>query len=356
MSDRRKGPGPNPSMCRRLVASKARWGYVEPASCLLLFMLFAFLFAGVPSWAGPGQPFDPALVPPRPDYGQPSSWAALPGKDRHFPADVFYVHPTTYNGDENWNQSLEGEQADPKVAGCLLGQAGVFSACADLVAPYYRQANLAVLHTDEGSPERKSLDVAYSDVEAAFDAYMTRLNQGRPFFLAGHSQGSEHLLTLMERHFADPALQRALVAAYLVGWSVTKEDLATCPHLKIAGTPDQTGAIVTYNTQGENPGYSIVRKGAVAVNPLTMTITDEAVSAERNLGALFYTESGVLEIPHYTGGRTVNGAFVIPEPSDIDILSAVKIPGFYHPYDYTFFYRNLQRNAEQRVRAYLAAQ
>lgn len=354
MSDRKKGS--DPEMCRRLAAREVRRGCVKPALPLLLGLLAFFLVEACPSWAGPSQPFDPALVPPRPDYGQPSNWAALPGEDRHFSVDVFYVHPTTYNGSENWNQSLQGEQTDPKVAGCLLDQAGVFSTCADLVAPYYRQANLAVLHTDKDSPERKSLDVAYSDVEAAFDAYRALWNQGRPFFLAGHSQGAEHLLTLMERHFADPSLQEVLVAAYLVGWSVTKEDLATYPHLKIAETPDQTGVIVTYNTQGENPGYSIVRKGAVAVNPLSMTITDEAVSAERNLGALFYTESGVLEIPHYTGGRTVNGAFVIPEPSNIGILSAVKIPGFYHPYDYTFFYRNLQRNAEQRVRAYLAAQ
>lgn len=302
---------------------------------------------------GPGQAFDLASAPAAPDYSLSSSWAVLPEKVRPHPVDVFFIHPTTYDGDENWNQSLEGEAADPKVRAVMTSQAGVFSSSACLCAPYYRQANLAVLHTDEGSPERQSLDVAYSDVEAAFDAYMARWNQGRPFILAGHSQGSELLLWLMERRFADPALRSKLVAAYLVGWSVTKDDLAKYPHLKVAETPDQTGAIVTYNTQGPNPGYSIVREGAVAVNPLTMTITGEPVPAERNLGAVFFTENGVLDIPHYTGGQTVNGGFVIPTPFNIDELDAMKIPRFYHPYDYTFFYRNLKENVKVRIRAYL---
>lgn len=323
----------------------------------ILLLLFSAVLSRGPSTAaasgGPSHAFDSGSIPTAPDYASPGSWAVLPEKDRPCPVDVFFIHPTTYDGDENWNQTLEGEAADPKVRAVMKSQAGVFSTSACLCAPYYRQANLAILRTPEDSPERQALDVAYSDVEAAFNAYLSRWNQGRPFILAGHSQGSELLLWLMERRFSDPALREKLVAAYLVGWSVTREDLAKYPHLEIAGTPGQTGAIVTYNTQGPNPGYSIVREGAVAVNPLTMTITGEAVPAARNLGAVFFTDSGVLDIPHYTGGQTVNGGFVIPTPPNVDDLDAMKISGFYHPYDYTFFFRNLRQNVEVRIRAYL---
>lgn len=153
------------------------------------------------------------------------------------------------------------------------------------------------------------------------------------------------VLWLMARRFGDPKLQEKLVAAYIVGWSVTREDLKDYPHLKVAATPDETGAIAR----------SIVREGAVAVNPLSMTITDKATPADENLGALFLTENGVLEIPHYTGGQTVNGAFVIPRPANFGNLDGIKIPDVYHAYDYTFFYRNLQRNAEIRAKAYLAS-
>jgi hypothetical protein len=310
------------------------------------------LFSG-PSCAAPGHSFDPNLAPPPPDYSSPKSWAVLPKDHLPFAVDVFFVHPTTYNGDENWNQSLEGETADRKVQGVMSGQAGVFSTSACLYAPYYRQANLAVLHTPENSPERKSLDTAYSDVEAAFDTYMTTWNRGRPFILAGHSQGSQHLLRLMERRLGDPETAKRLVAAYIIGWSVTRDDLARHPHLKMAETPDQTGCIVSYNTQGPNPGYSIVREGAVAVNPLTMTITGEPAEAGLNLGALFCDGKGVREISHYTGGQTINGAFVIPAPSNVKDLDAIQIPEFYHPYDYAFFFRNLQKNAELRTKKYL---
>jgi hypothetical protein len=319
---------------------------------LSLALLLSFPSSSIAS-DGPGQPFDAAAAPAAPDYSLPSSWAVLPEGERQFPVDVFFIHPTTFDGDENWNQSLEGENADPKVHAVMKSQAGVFSSSACLCAPYYRQANLAVLHTAEDSPERQALDVAYADVEAAFNTYMSTWNQGRPFILAGHSQGSELLLWLMERRFGDPALRKKLVAAYLVGWSVTKDDLARYPHLKVAATPGETGAIVTYNTQGPNPGYSIVRKDAVAVNPLTMTVTGDPAPAERNLGAVFFTENGVLDIPRYTGGRTVNGGFVIPTPSNIGELDAMKINEFYHPYDYTFFYRNLKENVKARIQSYL---
>jgi len=319
-----------------------------------MFLLVLTLGISGSSWADPAQPFDLTRAPVAPDYASSGSWAVLPGEPRPYPVDVFYVHPTTYGGDENWNQSLEGESADPEVRDLMSSQAGVFRTSACLCAPYYRQANLAVLNSAEDSPNRKALNVAYSDVEAAFDAYMTHWNNGRPFILAGHSQGSEMILWLMERRFSDPKLRKMLVAAYIVGWSVTRDDLAKYPHLKVAATPDETGSIITYNTQGPDSEYSIVGEGAVAVNPLTMTITNKVSFAEENLGALFLTENGALEIPYYTGGQTVDGAFVIPTPSNIKDLD-VGTPGFYHPYDYTFFYRNLQHNAEARVKAYLAS-
>ena len=84
-----------------------------------------------------------------------------------------------------------------------------------------------------------------------------------------------------------------------------------------------------------------------------MTITGEPADAGLNLGAVFCDEKGVREIPHYTGGQTINGAFVIPAPSNVKDLDAIQIPEFYHPYDYAFFFRNLQKNAELRTKKFL---
>lgn len=321
------------------------------AGSLLTLVLLVFpLSCGASQ--GPDHPFDPALAFPAPDYSDPANWAAIPSDAENLPVDVFYVHPTTYFGDEDWNQSMELARADGEVTDLLTTQAGVFRHEASLYAPYYRQATIFVLGTAEDSAERHSLDVAYADVERAFDHYLEHWNDGRPFILAGHSQGSNLLLWLMERRFDDPALREKLVAAYIIGWSVTDEDLEKYPQLKMSEAPDETGCIISYNTQEADPAATIVRKGGIGVNPLTMTLTTEPVSAERNLGAVFFTDSGVLDIPRYSGAQTVDGALIVPKPFNAQQLNSEN-PGFYHAYDYNFFYRNLMENVSTRVRAYL---
>ncbi len=108
----------------------------------------------------------------------------------------------------------------------------------------------------------QAMEVAYKDVSDAFDYYLEHYNkdaQGkpRPFILAGHSQGSNLMLYLLERKFSNPALRKLLVAAYVIGWSVTSDDMASYPEslqaIGICTDKTQTGCIVTYNTQ-ETPG------------------------------------------------------------------------------------------------------
>jgi len=68
---------------------------------------------------------------------------------------------------------------------------------------------------------------------AAFDYY----NQGRLFILAGHSQGSNVLLNLLAAIATDSDVYRRMVAAYLPGYSVTREYLAHNPALKFTEGP-----------------------------------------------------------------------------------------------------------------------
>lgn len=325
------------------------------AAALFLSLALGSSPAPCAASGGPDHPFDATRSLPAPDYADVTSWAALPADAQDLPVDVFYVHPTTYFGSEDWNQSMELAVQDEEVTDLLTTQAGVFRDDASLYAPYYRQATIFVLSTAEDSAERHSLDVAYADVERAFDYYLEHWNDGRPFILAGHSQGSNLLLWLIERRFDDPALREKLVAAYIIGWSVTGEDLKEYPHLKMAESPDETGCIISYNTQEVDTAATIVRKGGIGVNPLTMTLTTEPVPAERNLGAVFFTDCGVLDIPHYSGGQTVDGAFIVPKPFNAEQINSEN-PGFYHAYDYNFFYRNLMENVSVRVRAYLGEQ
>ncbi len=338
------------------VVTKGVFSMSSRVRCLALTLFLALIFFVAPVFArvsqGPDHPFDPEGALPAPDYADAANWAAVPADADALPVDVFYVHPTTYFGDEDWNQSMQLARADRKVTDLLTSQAGVFRDQASLYAPYYRQATIFVLNTAEDSPERQSLEIAYADVERAFEHYLENWNEGRPFILAGHSQGSNLILWLLERRFDDPTLREKLVAAYVIGWSVAGEDLEKYPQLKISESPDQIGCIISYNTQEVHPAATIVREGGIGVNPLTMTLTTEFVPAERNLGAVFFSGGGVQEIPHYSGGQTVGGALIVPRPFNAEQLNSDN-PGFYHAYDYNFFYRNLMENVAVRVKAYL---
>ncbi len=84
-----------------------------------------------------------------------------------------------------------------------------------------------------------------------------------------------------------------------------------------------------------------------------MTITGEPADAGLNLGAVFCDEKGSGKSRIIREEQTINGAFVIPAPSNVKDLDAIQIPEFYHPYDYAFFFRNLQKNAELRTKKFL---
>ncbi|SUJ05160.1 Protein of uncharacterised function (DUF3089) [Sphingomonas paucimobilis] len=68
----------------------------------------------------------------------------------------------------------------------------------------------------------RALDLAYRDVDAAFTAFLAQVDPNRPLILAGHSQGALHLSRLLtDRVAKTPALQRRIVAAYIVGWPIS---------------------------------------------------------------------------------------------------------------------------------------
>ena len=359
-------------------------------------------------------------LPASTDYAQPANWLTLPQSESPGVApavDVFFVYPTTYSYDRKtgpaltaewsagWNQSLAQAHADPVIKYQVESKIGVFAkAGAKVYAPYYRQASgLDVLNSVlwKNTPQlanaaNQAMQVAYADVSAAFDFYLAHHNKGadgkaRPFILAGHSQGSNLLLYLLQDKFTDPEVRKLLVAAYIIGWSVTSDDLKSFPEslarLGICGERRQTGCIVSYNTQ-QTPGdwsqlaepwhgkMELVRKNAYSVNPLTWSAagpgaTDAAAPATANLGAVFFKGSlpgadpGLFaaspryEVDHYTGAQSANGALVIdptalPAPANYANLFAPynTLPGWYHGYDYSFFYRNIEQNVVDRVEAY----
>ena len=302
-----------------------------------------------------------------PNYSEDFAWVSKPEKiDKS--VDVFYVYPTIYVDKTPENMDISREDLRNNARGLLIAQAGVYSPYANLFAPFYRQQSAATQSMEPNNGGRDAFAdplfrTGYTDVERAFDYYVKYLNPDRPFIIAGHSQGSMVLIELMRRRMIDPELQKRLVAAYLIGYSVTKADLEKYPQMKLAQGETDTGVVITYNTQGPDAeGSPVLLTGAVAINPLNWKTDGTPAKREKNIRAIFFNDAtgDILEkIHHFCGAYidTGTGALIATDmqtPEKVDLVHMGRWPNqVYHRFDYAFFYDNLASNVEKRIKAYL---
>ena len=235
---------------------------------------------------------------------------------------------------------------------------GVFAETANLFAPYYRQASIELVDMDDAAGAALAAD-GFDDVRRAFRFYLRHHNGGRPFILAGFSQGSMALLDLMKTEFSDPRLRERLVAAYLIGWSFTREDAEKFPWLKPARGETDLGVIVSYNTQLARAGHSFVlREGAFGINPVNWKTNGTPAPASAHKGAVIFdiaTGKILKTVPHFSSARLEeeSGALVVEaDPAEYDASQSVFPAGVMHMYDYMFFYENLKENVRRRTDAW----
>ena len=335
----------------------------------------------------PEMSFAEAQQPAAPDYSQPQSWAALPDRadaadvvpnadvqDRQSTAevDVFFVHPTTFFGTAGWNQSLDdGSTNQLTDAFVLRSQASVFNSCCKIYAPRYRQATIYSFMDNSGSGQ-SALELAYQDVERAFDYFIEHYNQGRPFILASHSQGSVHARTLLEKRITGTPLRERLVAAYPIGFGIDREVMAKAvPDVPVCESAEQLGCVVTWNAVGpEAQTWGDPRKN-ICVNPLTWRVDGAAAQAALNLGGVAYpgsfrgTLADVKGVPQefidakpvleagVADAQCIDGMLLVKEIHSQNYSARPMGRDNYHIYDYNLFHMNVRRNVERKVAAYL---
>lgn len=291
------------------------------------------------------------------NYANTENWVSQPAVDRA--VDVFYVYPTVSS---NLTGAMDINDADERALaqGIFMAQASVFNPSANVFAPYYRQMSTNVDMSGGGlATDTKEFKQGALDVQSAFNYYLNNLNPDRPFILAGHSQGTMALIELVKNRFGDDAeLRDRLVAAYLIGYTVTDEDLAAAG-LTAAQQSDDVGVVVTYNSQSvTSSGGPMLMEGAHCINPLNWKTDATPADSAENLGAVFFNdETGEMlrEENHYCGAQIdpETGALTttIPEGEDLDIGPYSE--GVYHRFDYSFWYRNLEQNVATRIEAFM---
>lgn len=297
-------------------------------------------------------------------YAQAENWAYLES-DQTATADVFFICPTVYGGEsDQFHMSMNDEATKAAFLGATNMEKGIYDQDARFFAPYYRQVGLNVYELPVEERETY-LSTAYEDVKDAFTYYMEHYNDGHPIILAGFSQGADMSLRLLKDCFADEDVNDLLVACYAIGWSITEEELAQYPHLRFATEEDDTGVIVSFNSEAETVTDSLMIPSdtkTLAINPLNWKTDSTPAGKEENLGACFTDYDGNIgtEIPQLTGAYIdpVRGALKVTDvtPEEYPPVLSIFSEGVYHLYDYQFFYRNLQENVQVRLDAYLAQQ
>lgn len=322
----------------------------------------------------PNGRFDASAVPPAPDYAAAAAWTAHPerqdasdvapaGLTAVLPAraavDVFYVHPTSYLGSA-WNGPIDDAELNAQTDALSTRiQASAFNGCCAVYGPRYRQAQgQAFLRASADGAA--AIDLAYADVRAAFRFFLAQHSRGRPFILAGHSQGSVLAARLLEQEIAGTALRERLVAAYLIGAPITA---ARAPGVPVCAAPEATGCLVAWNARGPRfPGSAFdfhVEGERVCVNPLSWRSDETPAGAEQNRGSVFLDAGDDTPLPGFADARCRGGMLIVSTLGDPPrgfrsrLLDVVMGPENYHPIEYQLYYMNLRSNAEARAAAYL---
>jgi hypothetical protein len=234
-----------------------------------------------------------------PNYANDSTWLCLPGRAdicstplattalsangygsngksevaNDPPLDCFYVYPTVSN-DQAMNSDLN-PGPEEKIA--TEAQFARFASVCRTYAPIYRQMTVAAVAAyAAGGDISQAAAIAYRDVLAAWRNYLATRNQGRPFVLIGHSQGSLMLQQLIAREIENkPAIAGRMKLAIIPGFDVLVPQGrlvgGTFKKTPLCSREGETGSVMTWtsfrekNVPPRNALFGVADKAGMTV-------------------------------------------------------------------------------------------
>jgi hypothetical protein len=358
------------------------WLVVTGITLLALLLLAAIRWRHdiLQTTIDPKQPFQVYQPPPAPDYARRDSWALLPTRPEQpsagdLPADVFFIHPTTFDGGKDWNGPIHDDNANRFLERVVLpNYAGPFDRVGRLFAPRYRQASVYTELTLRDDA-REARAFAYGDVRRAFDLFLQRYNNGRPIILVGVEQGGTLAQRLLREEItAHPDLIQRLAAVYLVDTVALDEDYGPGAPVPACQARNQARCVVGWTQAFEadakdihdtyarsvvwddhNALVNLAGRPILCVNPLLGRRSDDPAAARTNLGAANATdmEWGVRPavLSRQVSAQCVQGVLLVSTPASPSLkvtggwLDRLKEPGF------NLFYADTEADAQGRLAA-----
>ena len=350
----------------------------------------------------PNIEFDHNEAASRPDYSNLTNWAATPESDvqqfyipdesfqvnkKNNDVDVFYIHPTGFY-EKKWNSDMDrNKSAFERTEIMLANQASAFNESCNIYAPEYRQATYFAFF-DKNDNGKKALDLAYTDVESAFDYFIENNNNDKPFIVAGHSQGALHAQRLIINRIQGTSLQERFICAYAIGYMIPDnlyDDLF--PSIKRSENYNDTNCIVSWSTVVE--GFKRSREKTpfwtpngwtsepmvqkiVSTNPFSWTNDSDWHLSPQNKSIINksqdYDFTDQISIAH-TGTKKSIGLTRVQEFSAslndksglietrgplIDNIKKMKFfSGDLHSFDMMLFWGTLRQNVKDRIKTFV---
>jgi hypothetical protein len=235
--------------------------------------------------------------------------------------------------------------------GAIFHQASVFNESCRVYAPRYRQVAFQAFFTPESTDSEMAFNIAYQDVANAFKYYIENYNNGRPFFIAAHSQGTVHAIRLIQEFIDTTALNDQFIAAYLIGMPVDRSPFENIP---VCESEDQTDCFVSWRSylEGNYPKAKHTQpysKNTVVVNPLTWTTDTAFADKSLNIGGL--GRKGEQIYPKVASTKIYKDYLWVSKP---DIPGKILLWNKnYHRAEYNLYWMNIRYNVAVRANEWL---
>ena len=293
------------------------------------------------------------FLPTAPQYADADQWYIT---GRGSAADIFYI-TSTETGDYTLTDGTVCHYADTRndstrqpILSEMQGVDALIGGSLNYYSPYYRQCSLQTFTSD--SLKQARMIVPIRDVKEAFRYYLTHLNGGRPFVLAGFSQGAMIMLELMRE--MDEATSSRMIAAYAIGIPITQGELDANPHIVPASGADDTGVTICYNSvRDASCAMAGWEHSDMAINPVNwrtdatpatlITEPSPLIPLDQQhrdtLTVTLDTPTGLLLVQGYTGNDY--------------ILPLIGKEGNYHSREIWLYRDHLRDNIARRTARYL---
>jgi len=249
------------------------------------------------------------FVPIAPDYADSTMWFCAENDSEGNGADVFYIVSTweldwqTTDGQTSHYADVHNENHRNDMAIEIRKIAEYMADGNNFYAPYYRHITLDSWATQNEDTIHRRAQIAMADVKNAFDLFLKKRDNSRPFILAGFSQGGMAVVELLK--YMDDETYSHLVAAYVLGYKVTPQDTLQSRHLRAAKDSIDIGVTICYNTVKDIKYVQpiLCNQCIFCINPVNWLTDDTPAVLHDSIIVTVNPEHHVLVVKNYAGSE-----------------------------------------------------